>query len=106
MSMAYTSGRGGLDNQASTAVSRPTIQTALNDLDPVLNQVEELVVQASKLADLVRGPAPRNGEDPKNTTASPMPPGLINALVIKRSRLVRAVARLQEELNSIENGLL
>jgi hypothetical protein len=79
-----------------------TLQSSIEDFDPAIDRVEVLINRATNCADRITGTRPSEvGVTDKNPVAS----GLITAVQERRSRLARAVDRLESEVSRIESGL-
>ena len=88
---------------ATQNVSKPvTVNSALEDFDPVIGRLESLANSINGVADTLVGSVPEGVEKDQ---ASPAPNSLIYAIQGRRNRLVRVVDHIERELRRIENGL-
>ena len=96
--MAYHDGAA-----TNTAIPKsPNLQSTIEDFDPVIARVEQLVERASNCGDRIVGSRPAEVNAAKD---APPPNNLIFAAQSRRSRLARAVDFLEQEISRIEGGL-
>lgn len=88
--------------QAAVSVKQLTINSVIENLDPLLGRLEELAGRATNCGDRIHGPRP-NGVDAGEK--NPSPGNLIGAIQLRRDRLSRAVEALENEIKRIEGGL-
>lgn len=84
------------------AIKPASIESSIEDFDPVLTRLESLANRASSCGDRLTGPRPTGVEGSKD---APAPNHLIYALQSRRERLVRVADHFEAEIQRIENGL-
>lgn len=92
-------------NQAATepkAAKPPTIESSIEDFDPVLSRLEALASRALNCADRITGSRP---SEVANSRDNPAPNHLIYAIQARRERMVRVADWFETEIQRIENGL-
>ena len=88
--------------KTANAIQPVTVNSALEDFDPVIGRLESLANTINTVADKLVGSVPEGVEKDQ---ASPAPNSLIYAIQGRRNRLVRVVDHIERELRRIENGL-
>lgn len=96
-------GLSGSTAQANAVPRAPTLQSSIEDFDPVLGRLETLLTRTSNCADRIVGSRP--SEVASNPKDAPSPPHLLFAVSERRARLVRMVDFLENEIGRIESGL-
>jgi hypothetical protein len=87
---------------SATSIKPASVQSSLEDFDPVLARLEEIASRAAKCGDRIAGARPSEVGNEKD---APSPNHLIYAVQVRRSRLVRVVDHLENEIQRIESGL-
>lgn len=101
--MAYhNDGPNPANYAGSTAVKPPTVQSALEDFDPIIGRLETLANRVTGCGDRIVGARPSEVE---GNEKPPSPNHLIYALHARRERLLRVVNHIESEVQRIENGL-
>ncbi|MFA5897735.1 MAG: hypothetical protein WC829_01350 [Hyphomicrobium sp.] len=93
-------------NQGAKSSATPkaeTLQSLIENFDPLLTHLEQLVHRSSVCADRVCGPLPQ--EAGGTSSISPEPNHLIWAARARQDRLNILLSRLSEQVVRIENGL-
>lgn len=93
-------------NTGETTISKvakaATIQSAVDDFDPVIGRLETLANRINNCADRIVGGRPSEVENRKDDTS---PNHLIFSIQARRDRLCRVVDHIEAEIQRIENGL-
>lgn len=89
-------------NEAVSPIKAVTIQSAIEDFDPVLARLDALGTRATNCADRIIGPRPSAVD---NNDKNPSSSHLVWAIQERRTRLVHIVDHLEAEMQRIENGL-
>ena len=88
--------------QANVTPKRDTLQSIIENFDPLLNRMDAIISRTMSCADRITGSRPQaSGTAEKN----PEPNHLIWAVQARRDRLQRIVEMLEEEVTRIEGGL-
>lgn len=97
--MNYNATAGAMPTAKPVSV---TLQSSIEDFDPAIERVEVLINRATNCADRITGTRP---SEVAGNEKNPLATGLISAVQERRSRLFRAIERLESEVGRIENGL-
>jgi hypothetical protein len=95
--MAYS------DHQAAK-IQQPTITGAIHDFDTQIERIAKYNDQLSNLNDRVNGPRPREIEKNREPIDTPSQ-SLINAINVRRSRLVEALDEMDVLLKRLEGSI-